>query len=140
MTDAEWKVLYNLSPELKVERTKSKFREFYHYFSGQVFISFSGGKDSCVLAHIVKSMGEPYSSTELVFFDTHNEDPTVYDIAEKYGATVISSLTLRRKWLRSSGIPSSIKKPLILSTLLGTVQNILTVNIGVSVITHSYKK
>lgn len=44
MTDSEWKILYNLAPEEKVERTRRKFKEFYNYFSGQVFVSVSGGK------------------------------------------------------------------------------------------------
>lgn len=91
MTDSEWKILYNLAPEEKVERTRRKFKEFYNYFSGQVFVSVSGGKDSSVLAHIVKHLEAPYNDTELVFFDTHNEDPTVYEIVRKLGATVISS-------------------------------------------------
>ena len=41
---------------LKVELTKRRIREFYEHFNGNVYVSFSGGKDSTVLLDIVRSM------------------------------------------------------------------------------------
>lgn len=40
----------------KILMTKRRIREWYDHFDGQVYVSFSGGKDSTVLKHIVDSM------------------------------------------------------------------------------------
>ena len=48
--------MQNLPLEAKIEKTKQRIREWYNYFNGQVFVSFSGGKDSTVLLHLVRSM------------------------------------------------------------------------------------
>jgi len=48
----------------KVRMSQQRIREWYDYFDGNVFISFSGGKDSTVLTHIVH---EWYPDVPLVF-------------------------------------------------------------------------
>lgn len=55
-TRAELTLLQNLPLEAKIEKTKQRIREWYNYFNGQVYVSFSGGKDSTVLLHLVRSM------------------------------------------------------------------------------------
>ena len=42
----------------KIEYAKVKIKEFVEYCGGveNVFVSFSGGKDSCVLLHLVRSV------------------------------------------------------------------------------------
>jgi 3'-phosphoadenosine 5'-phosphosulfate sulfotransferase (PAPS reductase)/FAD synthetase len=52
----------------------TKRREWYDHFDGQVYISFSGGKDSTVLKHIVDSM---YSDVPAVFVNTGLEYPEI---------------------------------------------------------------
>jgi 3'-phosphoadenosine 5'-phosphosulfate sulfotransferase (PAPS reductase)/FAD synthetase len=37
--------------EIKERMTFERIREWYEYYNGQVYISFSGGKDSTVLLH-----------------------------------------------------------------------------------------
>lgn len=54
--------------------TKRRIREWYDYFDGQVYVSFSGGKDSTVLKHIVDSM---YSDIPAVFVNTGLEYPEI---------------------------------------------------------------
>ena len=64
----------NLPLNLKIELTKRRIREFYEYFDGQVYVSFSGGKDSTVLLDIVRSL---YPNVLAVFVDTGLEYPEV---------------------------------------------------------------
>lgn len=58
----------------KILMTKRRIREWYDRFDGQVYVSFSGGKDSTVLKHIVDSM---YSDVPAVFVNTGLEYPEI---------------------------------------------------------------
>lgn len=58
----------------KISMTKRRIREWYDIFEGQVYVSFSGGKDSTVLLHIVRSM---YPDVPAAFFDTGLEYPEI---------------------------------------------------------------
>lgn len=42
--------------EKKIERSKLKIKQFYEELEGRVHVSFSGGKDSTVLLHLIHSM------------------------------------------------------------------------------------
>lgn len=67
-TKTELKMLQALPLEIKVAKTKQRIREFVERFGEDgVYVSFSGGKDSTVLLHIVRSM---YPDIEAVFIDT----------------------------------------------------------------------
>ena len=67
----------------KVLMTKARIREWYNHFEGQVYVSFSGGKDSTVLAHLVREM---YPEVPLVFSNTGLEFPEIQAFAHKMGA------------------------------------------------------
>lgn len=58
----------------KIQMTKRRIREWYDAWDGQVYVSFSGGKDSTVLKHIVDSM---YSDVPAVFVNTGLEYPEI---------------------------------------------------------------
>ena len=47
--------------------TEQRVKAWYEYWDGDVYVGFSGGKDSRVLAHIVKSL---YPDVSLVFVNT----------------------------------------------------------------------
>ena len=66
------KELQALPLERKVLITQSRILEWYNYWNGQVYISFSGGKDSTVLLHIVRNL---FPDVEAVFVDTGLEYP-----------------------------------------------------------------
>lgn len=66
--------------ELKVKKTQQRIREWYDYFDGDVYVSFSGGKDSTVLKHIVDSM---YSDVPAVFINTGLEYPEIQQFIMK---------------------------------------------------------
>ena len=98
--------LQGLPLEVKIRKTQERIKEWYEHFDGQVYISFSGGKDSTVLLHIARQM---YPDIEAVFVDTGLEYPEIrafvktFDnvtwlkpkmnfkqVIEKYGYPVIS--------------------------------------------------
>lgn len=65
-----------MSLRLKILRTKQRIREWIRHFGGveNVYVSFSGGKDSTVLLSIAR---EVYPNIKAVFFDTGLEYPEI---------------------------------------------------------------
>lgn len=64
----------SLPLEAKINFSLQRIREWYEYFSGNVFVSFSGGKDSTVLLHLVRSI---YPEVPAVFVNTGLEYPEI---------------------------------------------------------------
>jgi len=96
----------NLPLDIKINMSKERIKEWYKHYNGQVYVSFSGGKDSVVLLHLVRSI---YPEVPGVFFNTGQEFPeilqfirtcdnivkikpkmTFKQIIEKYGFPVVS--------------------------------------------------
>lgn len=74
------KQLQELPLEVKIEKSKQRIKEWYEYFNGDVYISFSGGKDSTVLLHLVREL---YPNVEAVFCDTGLEYPEIKDFVKR---------------------------------------------------------
>ena len=108
----ELKQRQSLPLEAKVKLSLSRIRQFYDYFNGNVYISFSGGKDSTVLLNIVRSL---YPKVPAVFVNTGLEYPEIVkfvktiddvvwlrpkmnfkDVLEKYGYPVVSKETSQK--------------------------------------------
>lgn len=68
------KQLQSLPLDGKIILTQQRIREWYEHWDGQVYVSFSGGKDSTVLKHIVDSM---YDDVPAVFVNTGLEYPEI---------------------------------------------------------------
>ena len=66
--------LQKLSLDNKILYSQVKIREFYIAMKGKVYVSFSGGKDSTVLLHLVRSL---YPDVPAVFVDTGLEYPEI---------------------------------------------------------------
>lgn len=70
----ELKLMQNYPLSIKISKTQLRIREFYEYFNGEVYVAFSGGNDSLVMLHIIRSM---YPDVKAVFVDTGVEFPEV---------------------------------------------------------------
>lgn len=78
----ELKILQALPLELKVRKTQERIREWVNYYGTDgVYVSFSGGKDSTVLLHIVREM---YPDIEAVFVNTGLEYPEIQSFAKSF--------------------------------------------------------
>lgn len=78
----------SLPLEAKVKLTQVRIREWYDAFDGDVYVSFSGGKDSTVLLHIARQI---YPDIPAVFCDTGLEYPEIKDFVK-----VIPNITIVR--------------------------------------------
>lgn len=73
--DAErLKELQALPLERKIQITQNRIQEFYQHFDGRVHVSFSGGKDSTVLALLARQL---YPDIPLVYVNTGLEHTSV---------------------------------------------------------------
>jgi 3'-phosphoadenosine 5'-phosphosulfate sulfotransferase (PAPS reductase)/FAD synthetase len=77
-TKEQLRALQSLSLEQKIAATKVRIGEWYNYWGGKVYVSFSGGKDSTVLLHIARQC---YPDIEAVFVDTGLEYPEIRKFA-----------------------------------------------------------
>ena len=70
------KQMQSLPLEAKIVMTKQRIRQWYDYWNGEVYVSFSGGKDSTVLKHIVDNTSGVYD-VPAVFVNTGLEYPEI---------------------------------------------------------------
>ena len=70
----------------KIGMTENRIIEWYEHFMGDVCVSFSGGKDSTVLADLVHNY---YPHVPLVFANTGLEYPEIQQFARKMGAEFV---------------------------------------------------
>ena len=96
----------SLSLKAKVSIARRRIREWHAHWDGDVYVAFSGGRDSTVLLHLVREL---YPEVPAVFFDTGLEFPeirqfvktfsnvewikpkfTFREVIERYGYPVVS--------------------------------------------------
>ena len=73
-TAYDLKQMQNVPLEGKIIMTQLRIRAWYDHWMGNVYVSFSGGKDSTVLKHIVDQM---YDDVPAVFINTGLEYPEI---------------------------------------------------------------
>lgn len=77
-TAYDLKQMQSLPLDIKIRMTKERIEQWYEYWDGQVYVSFSGGKDSTVLKHIVDEM---YDDVPSLFINTGLEYPEIQKFA-----------------------------------------------------------
>ena len=82
--------MQSLPLEAKINMTKNRIRAWHEHWDGMVYVSFSGGKDSTVLKHIVDSM---YSDVPALFVNTGLEYPEI----QKFAMSQKNVVTVRPK-------------------------------------------
>lgn len=89
--------------DAKVAMTKRRIREWYDAFDGQVYVSFSGGKDSAVLLHIARQI---YPNMPAVFCDTGLEYPEIKEFVKATpGVTIIRPKMSFKQVIQKYGYP-----------------------------------
>ena len=73
------KELQKLPLHRKIGITSARIIEWHNHFNGQVYVSFSGGKDSTVLLHIARQL---FPDIEAVFCDTGLEYPEIREFVK----------------------------------------------------------
>lgn len=72
--------MQSLPLEAKIIMTQQRIRQWYEYWDGMVYVSFSGGKDSTVLKHIVDGM---YDDVPSLFVNTGLEYPEIQQFVKE---------------------------------------------------------
>ena len=102
-TAADLKQLQSMPLELKIRATKMRIEQWYDHWEGMVYVSFSGGKDSTVLKHIVDSM---YDDVPSLFVDTGLEYPEIRRFAaSQKNVTVVRPEMRFDEVLKKHGYP-----------------------------------
>jgi len=100
--------MYSWSLDKKIKHAKKRIRQFYKSMNGQVFVSFSGGKDSVVLRHLVLSL---YPNVKCVFSNTTNEYPEILQFVREFdNVEWVNPKTSFIEIMKQEGFPLVSKK------------------------------
>ena len=90
ITKDDLDIMQNWPLDKKIRVTQSKIIEWYNYYKGNVYVSFSGGKDSLVLLDLARRV---YPDIPAVFIDTGLEFPEI----KSFVSTFDNVITVRPK-------------------------------------------
>lgn len=101
----------NSSYEDKLAHARDIISDWYNHHKGQVYVAFSGGKDSTVLLHMVRDPDQGYPDVVAHFCDTGLEYPEIVKFVKTFDNVTISKpKTKFPTVLKSMGIPLGSKK------------------------------
>lgn len=102
-TAEDLKILQANPLSVKIGITQTRIIEWYEHYKGQVYISFSGGKDSTVLLDLAR---RAYPDIEAVFVDTGLEYPEIRDFVKtKENVTWLHPIKYdkqKKEWVKTS--------------------------------------
>ena len=102
----ELQMLQALPLEIKVMKTQQRIREWVQYYGENgVAVSFSGGKDSTVLLHLVRQL---YPNVEAMFVDTGLEYPEIRQFVKTF-----DNVTILRPKMRFDEVIKTYGYPII---------------------------
>jgi 3'-phosphoadenosine 5'-phosphosulfate sulfotransferase (PAPS reductase)/FAD synthetase len=114
-TKEELKYLQAMPLDIKIGMTQNRIREWVReYGTDGVYVSFSGGKDSTVLLHIVREM---YPSIEAVFVNTGLEYPEIQKFVKTF-----DNVTILRPKMRFDEVIKKYGYPIISKSVSNCVR------------------
>ena len=104
-TKEKLKELQELPLERKILITQARLIEWYKYYEGNVYLSFSGGKDSTVLLDITRKI---FPDVEAVFVNTGLEFPEIQSFVKTF-----NNVTILRPKMRFDEVIKEYGYPMI---------------------------
>lgn len=103
-TKEDLKYFQAMPLDIKVAMTRTRIREWVNYFGESgVYVSFSGGKDSTVLLHLVREL---YPDVPAVFVDTGLEYPEIRSFVKTFENVTFLKPSMRfDKVIQTYGYP-----------------------------------
>jgi 3'-phosphoadenosine 5'-phosphosulfate sulfotransferase (PAPS reductase)/FAD synthetase len=103
--------------EKKIGESLDRIDDFYKHYRGKVFVSFSGGKDSTVLLHLIR---EFYPKVPAVYVVTM-DDPLVFNFVKQTpNVTLLKGRMTYSDVVKAYGFPVGSKK---VSKMIRTMQH-----------------
>lgn len=104
----ELAVMQSLPLKTKIQMSINRIIGWEQYYNGNVYVSFSGGKDSTVLLHLVRSI---YPDIEALFVDTGLEYPEIREFVKKQEkVTIIRPKMNFKEVIQKYGYPVATKE------------------------------
>ena len=94
----------NLPLERKIVLSQFRIRDWHDHFKGDVYVSFSGGKDSTVLLDLVRNTPGVYD-VPAVFCDTGLEYPEIREFARLNADVVLRPKLTFKEVIEKYGFP-----------------------------------
>jgi 3'-phosphoadenosine 5'-phosphosulfate sulfotransferase (PAPS reductase)/FAD synthetase len=104
----ELKQMQSLPLDAKIIKSQLRIKEWYEHWDGDVYVAFSGGKDSTVLLHLVREL---YPDVPAVFCDTGLEFPEIKQfVRQTENVTILRPDMSFRSVIQTYGYPVASKK------------------------------